>query len=145
MTARHDLGSLCLHEPAGVEVGGTQFPARVVLGTLVYSSKVQARWYRLWVSRAGTGYEPTGEALFATGAFTNFGSYNNPVMDKLISQTQTSNSLAVFHQYATYAAEQLPYIWIPDPYQIQAVSSKLHGVTFSPFYTLLPEYWYFTK
>jgi hypothetical protein len=45
----------------------------------------------------------------------------------------------------TPPAEQLPYIWIPDPYQIQAVSSKLHGVTFSPFYTLLPEYWYFTK
>ena len=93
----------------------------------------------------GPGYEPTGEALFATGAPTNFGSYNDPVMNKLISETHTSGSLAVFHQYATYAAEQLPYIWIPDPYQIQAVSSKLHGVTFSPFYTLLPEYWYFTK
>jgi len=93
----------------------------------------------------GPGYEPTGEALFQTGDATNFGSYNNPVMKKLISETQTSDSLAVFHQYAAYAAEQLPYIWIPDPYQIQAISSKLHGVTFSPFYTLLPEYWYFTK
>ena len=31
------------------------------------------------------------------------------------------------------------------PYSVQAVSSKLHGVTFNPLYTLLPEYWYFTK
>jgi peptide/nickel transport system substrate-binding protein len=93
----------------------------------------------------GPGYEPTGEALFETGDATNLGSYNNSVMNKLISETHTSDSLAVFHQYATYAAEQIPYIWNPDPYQIQAVSSKLHGVTFSPFYTLLPEYWYFTK
>jgi peptide/nickel transport system substrate-binding protein len=93
----------------------------------------------------GPGYEPTGEPLFETGDATNLGSYNNPVMNELISETHTSDSLAVFHQYATYAAEQLPYIWNPDPYQIQAVSSQLHGVTFSPFYTMLPEYWYFTK
>jgi hypothetical protein len=25
------------------------------------------------------------------------------------------------------------------------VSSKLHNVAFSPMFTLLPEYWYFTK
>jgi peptide/nickel transport system substrate-binding protein len=93
----------------------------------------------------GPGFEPTGESLFATGAATNFGSYNNPLMNSLISETHTSNSLSVFRQYAAYAAQQLPYIWNPDPYQIQAVSSKLHGATFSPLYTLLPEYWYFTK
>jgi peptide/nickel transport system substrate-binding protein len=93
----------------------------------------------------GPGFEPTGEPLFETGDATNLGSYNNPAMNKLISETHTSDSLEVFHQYATYAAEQLPYIWNPDPYQIQAVSSNLHGVTFSPFYTMLPEYWYFTK
>jgi len=93
----------------------------------------------------GPGFEPTGESLFATGAATNLGSYNSPLMNNLISETHTSNSLSVFHEYATYAAQQLPYIWNPNPYQIQAVSSKLHGVTFSPFYTMLPEYWYFTK
>jgi peptide/nickel transport system substrate-binding protein len=93
----------------------------------------------------GPGFEPTGEPLFATGAARSFGSYNNPLMNRLISATHTSNSLSVFHQYATYAAEQLPYIWNPDPHQIEAVGSNLHGVTFSPFYTLLPEYWYFTK
>jgi hypothetical protein len=37
-------------------------------------------------------------------------------------------------------------MWIPEPnpFQVQAVTSKLHDVTFSPMFTLLPEYWYFT-
>jgi peptide/nickel transport system substrate-binding protein len=93
----------------------------------------------------GPGFEPTGEPLFQTGAGSNSGSYSNPQMDTLITETHTSSSLADFHDYATYAAEQLPFIWMPNSYAVQAVSSKLHGVTFNPLYTLLPEYWYFTK
>jgi len=95
----------------------------------------------------GPGFEPTGEPLFATGAGSNSGNYSDPTMDKLIDETHTSSSLSVFHQYATYGAEQLPFMWIPEPnpFQIQAVTSKLHNVTFSPLFTMLPEYWYFTK
>ena len=53
----------------------------------------------------------------------------------------------MFDQYANYAAQQLPFMWVPtpNPYQISAVTSSLHGVTYSPLFTLLPEYWYFTK
>jgi peptide/nickel transport system substrate-binding protein len=66
-------------------------------------------------------------------------------MDQLITATHTSGSMDTFHEYATYGAQQLPFIWAPNPYSIQAVSSKLHGVTFNALYTLLPEYWSFTK
>jgi peptide/nickel transport system substrate-binding protein len=95
----------------------------------------------------GPGMEPTGEPLFATGAGSNSGNYSNPTMDKLITETHSSSSLAVFDQYATYGAQQLPFMWIPEPnpFQIQAVTSKLKNVTFSPMFTLLPEYWYFTR
>ncbi len=95
----------------------------------------------------GPGFEPTGEPLFATGAGSNSGNYSNPTMDKLIQETHTSGSLSVFDQFANYAAEQLPFMWVPEtePYGVQAVTTKLHGVTFSPLFTLLPEYWYFTK
>ena len=95
----------------------------------------------------GPGFEPTGEPLFATGAGSNSGNYSDPQMDKLITETHTSSSLAVFHQYATYAAQQLPFMWVPEPepFAVQAVTSKLKNVTFSPLFTLLPEYWYFTK
>jgi len=39
----------------------------------------------------------------------------------------------------------LPFLWVPNSYPIQAVNSKLRGVTFNALDTLLPEYWYFTK
>ena len=93
----------------------------------------------------GPGFEPTGEPLFATGAGSNAGNYSDPMMDQLITATHTDSAMSTFDQYATYGAQQLPFIWNPDNYTIQAVSSKLHNVTFSPIFTLYPEYWYFTK
>jgi len=107
---------------------------------------IQVFAYGGW-SFDGPGFEPTGEPLFATGAGSNSGNYSDPTMDKLIDETHTSGSMTVFDNYATYAAQQLPYMWIPNPnpFLIQAVSTKLHGVTFSPMFTMLPEYWYFTK
>jgi peptide/nickel transport system substrate-binding protein len=93
----------------------------------------------------GPGFQPTGEPLFATGAESNSGSYSDPEMDKLINLTHTSSSLQVFQQYAAYLAQQLPFIWTPNAYALQAVSSKLANVAFNPLATTLPEYWYFTK
>jgi len=93
----------------------------------------------------GPGFEPTGEPLFATGAGSNAGSYSDPTEDKLINETHTSSSLGVFDQYATYTAQQLPFIWMPNAYAVQAVSSKLANVTFNPLGDFTPEYWYFTK
>jgi peptide/nickel transport system substrate-binding protein len=103
-----------------------------------------ALMYGLWVYN-GPGFEPTGEPLFQTGAGSNSGSYSNPTMDNLINQTHTNSSLQVFHNYATFTANQLPYIMMPLSYAVNGVSAKLHSVTFNSFATLLPEYWYFTK
>jgi len=93
----------------------------------------------------GPGYEPTGEPLFATGAGSNAGSYSNPTEDKLIQETHTSSSLTTFDQYATYTDQQIPFIWTPNAYAVQAVSSKLANVTFNPLGDLTPEFWNFTK
>ena len=107
---------------------------------------IQVFSYGGW-SFDGPGFEPTGEPLFATGAGSNSGNYSDPTMDKLITQTHTSNSMDVFHSYATYGATQLPFMWVPEPnpFGIQAITSKLKGVTFNPLFTLVPEYWNFTK
>jgi peptide/nickel transport system substrate-binding protein len=93
----------------------------------------------------GPGFEPTGEPLFATGAPSNSGSYSDPREDMLIGLTHTSDSLSVFQQYATYTAEQLPVIWMPNAYVVGATASKLANVNYNPLATLLPEYWYFTR
>lgn len=75
----------------------------------------------------------------------NFGSYNDPTADSLISQT--------YHQQGTldtdenYLAQNLPAIFMPKAdYQLTEVSTKLHGVTpQEPTFNMTPEQWYFTK
>jgi peptide/nickel transport system substrate-binding protein len=101
-------------------------------------------YYGGW-SYNGPGYEPTGELLFATGAESYAGGYSNATEDKLIIETHISNSLSAFDQYATYTAQQLPFISMPNAYPVQAVSSKLVNVTFNPLGDFTPEYWYFTQ
>jgi peptide/nickel transport system substrate-binding protein len=93
----------------------------------------------------GPGYLPTGEPLFLTGAPSNSDNYSNSTVDNLIREIQDNSSMTLFHQYATEVAEQLPFIWVPQVYFIQAVKSDLQGVTANPMYTFLPEYWHFTS
>jgi peptide/nickel transport system substrate-binding protein len=93
----------------------------------------------------GPGFEPTGEPLFATGAGSNSGNYSDPTMDNLITGTHTDSAMSAFDDYATFGAQQLPFIWAPQTTRIYAVNSKLHNVTFNALYTLVPEYWYFTS
>jgi peptide/nickel transport system substrate-binding protein len=93
----------------------------------------------------GPGYEPSGELLFQTGAAWNYGLYSSPQMDTLIRSVQDNASLTVFHDYASYTATQLPVIWLPVPYYVVAVRTKLRGVTQSPLGSLYPEYWYLEK
>jgi peptide/nickel transport system substrate-binding protein len=95
----------------------------------------------------GPGFEPTGEPLFATGAGSNSGNYSNPTMDNLITQTHTNSSISVFHNFATFTAQQLPYMWVPspNPYEIIAVQNKLQNVKYNALFTIFPEYWNFTK
>jgi peptide/nickel transport system substrate-binding protein len=93
----------------------------------------------------GLAPEPTGGQLFTTGAGANGGQYSNPTMNNLITDTETSSSLSVFHNYAAYAAQQLPFIYMPSSYDIMAVRNNVQDVEFSPLFWIFPEYWYLTK
>ena len=95
----------------------------------------------------GPGFEPTGEPLFACGAGSNSGNYCNSQMDNLITQTHTNSDISVFHNFATFTAQQLPYMWVPSPYpyEIIAVQNKLQNVKYNALFTIFPEYWNFTK
>jgi peptide/nickel transport system substrate-binding protein len=128
---------------AGIDLSVTAQAPNTLEGEVVSTNRSWEMALGEWVY--DPDFEPTGEEVFATGAGANAGSYSSPEMDKLITETNTSSSLATFHSYATYAAVQLPWIYTPNSYTIEAVNSNLHGVTFSPLTTFLPEYWYFTK
>jgi ABC-type transport system substrate-binding protein len=66
-------------------------------------------------------------------------------MNKLIAETNASGSLSLYHNFATYAAEQLPYIYMPNQAIVYAVNKNVQGVVFNPLTTLMPEYWSVTK
>ena len=130
---------------AGIQISLAGKTFNTIIGA---DTNANPRWqmafYGGWLFN-GPGFLPTGEPLFQTGAASNSGSYSSGQMDNLILAAQKTSDLSAFHNYATFTAEQLPYIWLPQPYYVQAQKSNLHGVTYNPLFTFLPEYWYFTK
>jgi peptide/nickel transport system substrate-binding protein len=91
--------------------------------------------------------DPSGAGMFNTDAVSNYGGYASPKMDALINATEYGSSPSAFFAYEDYAAQQLPYLWIPDESGIFIYKKNLAGAFPSnPFSaTLNPEVWYFTK
>jgi peptide/nickel transport system substrate-binding protein len=91
--------------------------------------------------------DPTGASFFNTGGFNNLGGYSSAEEDNLINQTEYGSSSSAFDAYEDYTAEQLPWIWLPDPSNLFVYKKNLAGVTpLNPFSgTLNPEVWYYTK
>jgi peptide/nickel transport system substrate-binding protein len=130
---------------AGIQIAVNAESFSTLLGTAVSTNK---NWSMVDISGwayDGPGYLPTGEPLFLTGAPSNSGGYSDPTVDSEIKAIQDNSSISLFHQYATTVSEQLPFMWVPQEYFIQAVNSSLKGVTWNPMYTFLPEYWHYTK
>ncbi|WP_160311097.1 ABC transporter substrate-binding protein [Streptacidiphilus anmyonensis] len=85
------------------------------------------------------GYEPyslypNGTGYFDTGGNGNSGGYSDPEMDQLIKATEYGSSTTVFSQYEDYAAQQLPWLWLPLREGILVYRTKLQGVVpLNPF------------
>ena len=90
---------------------------------------------------------PSGEAIFATGAGVNAGSYSSPTNDANIAAVETSSNPAAFATYENYLGKQLPVLWLPNTYnQISAIKTNLAGADQqSPLLFVNPESWSFTK
>jgi peptide/nickel transport system substrate-binding protein len=91
--------------------------------------------------------EPTGEG-FTTGDAANWGGYSSATMDKLVQETELSSSSSAFAAYETYAAENLPVIYLPanGPYQLSVIKSSVHGATpQNPMSFIDPSAWSVTK
>jgi peptide/nickel transport system substrate-binding protein len=92
-------------------------------------------------------YYPTGGEIFATGAASNNGSWNDSTTNTLINETHTSsNAQQALDAYQNYMARALPVVFTPSPvYEIAAISNNLKGVTLNPYLNITPEQWYLTK
>lgn len=135
---------------AGIQINLTTSPFNQVLATAVACTPSQAacswqsaNWGGGWIF--SPDYYPTGGEIFAAGAGSNSGSYNNSTNNANITATHSPG--ASLNNYENFLALHLPVVWQPNlAYQVTTISSNLHGVTpQNPMLALTPETWYFTK
>ncbi|MGQ4489076.1 peptide ABC transporter substrate-binding protein [Streptomyces sp. SAS_281] len=107
------------------------------------------KWQLSFFGSAGSWYfpaYPSGDSLFATGGGSNFGSYSNPDVDKLVEKTTTDSSDAAMQKYSEALAKDLPVIWLPEPdYQVSVVRSGLGGFAQDSLANFHPAMWKWTK
>src|SRR5665213_397406 len=87
-------------------------------------------------------YFPTGETLFAVGGGFNVGGYDSATMTADIKATDFGHSNLT--AYATYAAQNLPVIYQPEPAPTVETIKTLHskiGFGLSPILNFMPEYY----
>lgn len=106
------------------------------------------KWQLSFFGTAGSWYfpaYPSGDSLFATGGGSNFGSYSNSAVDKLITQTTTSSSNEAVQKYSAALAKDLPVIWLPEPdYQVSVVKNGLGGFAQDSLANFHPAMWKWT-
>jgi peptide/nickel transport system substrate-binding protein len=106
------------------------------------------KWQLSFFGTAGSWYfpaYPSGDSLFQTGGGSNFGSYSNPAVDKLISRTTTSESTEAVQEYSAALAKDLPVIWLPEPdYQVSVVKNGLGGFAQDSLANFHPAMWKWT-
>jgi peptide/nickel transport system substrate-binding protein len=136
----------------GINVSTKPLPFDQVIGQAVpcaITDHAKCGWEMLnwgggWIY--SPDYEPTGEEIFATGAGSNSGNYNNAENNTLIHETNVGSSASVFSQWETFLAKQVPVIWQPVPLGTDEIINNLHGATpINALLNLTPEYWWFSK
>jgi peptide/nickel transport system substrate-binding protein len=106
-------------------------------------------WQLSFFGSAGSWYfpaYPSGDALFASGGGSNFGSYSNSEVDELIDRTTTSSSPDAMLDYSKALAEDLPVIWLPEPdYQVSVIRDGLGGFAQDSLANFHPAMWAWTE
>ncbi|GGN78850.1 ABC transporter substrate-binding protein [Streptomyces albiflavescens] len=107
------------------------------------------KWQLSFFGTAGSWYFsafPTGDSLFQSKGGSNFGSYSNSEVDKLITASTTSNSPQAVRDYSAAVAKDLPVIWLPEPdYQISVVKNGLGGFAQDSLANFHPAQWKWTN
>jgi peptide/nickel transport system substrate-binding protein len=89
-------------------------------------------------------YLPSGENLFVPNGAFNVGSYSDPKMTALINDS--THGTAKLSSYLTYAAQQLPVLFQPQPAtEIEIIKSLKSTIGFAPnpLGNFMPEYYHY--
>ncbi len=104
-----------------------------------------AAWEAALYAQDNPAY-PSGEGLFATGAFYNDNGYSDPTMDKDIAASTDQPGLAGLFAYEAYASAQQPVIFLPNERYTILARDGIHGLSdfMSPMDNWSPEQLYCT-
>ena len=129
---------------AGINVTLGQASFNTVLGNAVpckagsaSCSWEMANWGGGWLF--APDYYPSGEAIFATGAGSNSGSYSDATNDANILATTNKN--VSLNTYENYLTQQLPVVYQPNATATGEVNKSLKGYTPSTLQQINPEAW----
>jgi len=143
----------------GININLTSHPFPTVIGTAIACKPTEPdckwtseNWGAGWIY--GPDFLPTGESLYQNGSVANYGSYNDPKANSLITATITgpaANEKQALTAYAQYIEQQVPVVFGPTSigtYQGDAgtlVAKNLGGYAANALGYMNPEDWYFTK
>jgi peptide/nickel transport system substrate-binding protein len=131
---------------AGIELRLEEQYASALIGEEHVNDRPRLQW-ELSNWHGGWVYEfyPTGEAIFQTGATSNWGAFRDPRADELITRTVTSDEPDAMYEYQEYVAEQVPVLWMPSfPLRLLEVAHNLRGCEpINPCGMINPENWYY--
>ena len=129
---------------AGINVTLGQASFNTVLGNAVPCASTSAsctwemaNWGAGWIF--APDYYPSGEAIFATGAGSNSGSYSDATNDANILATTNKN--VPLNTYENYLTQQLPVVFQPNPTATGEINKSLKGYSSSTLQQLNPEEW----
>ena len=104
-------------------------------------------WQLLNFDRSGYQGVPTGEQKFAPGGPFNAGGYDDPKATELINRTLFTNDPNALTEYQDYLAEQVPWIWTPNPIgTVVAAKPELKDVVPRNVFNLFnPQDWHWSE
>ncbi|PSR37120.1 MAG: ABC transporter substrate-binding protein, partial [Sulfobacillus thermosulfidooxidans] len=134
----------------GIQVSLQSGPFDQVLSTAQQSDP--QKWnMAFWGTSSWTyepDYYPTGGSFYLTGAGANQGGYNDRNMDRLILRSYAPGTPQQIRQaldaYLSYAAHQLPVLFLPYTPSFNEHATDIHGVvsTYNPITTFMyPNHW----
>jgi peptide/nickel transport system substrate-binding protein len=134
----------------GISLQLSSAPFSQVTGSVVPicipgNKSTQCAWQMLnWGGWVYGGY-PSGEQLFATGAQGNYGGWNNPTTNRLVTEVESTSAAQetrALDAYQNDIAVNLPGIlFVPTQGTEVASASGMAGYNNNPFGYLSPETW----
>ena len=140
-------------QAAGISIQLSQKTFNYIASNYNDADPSVAKYTNDWAVENFSGYTdnpyPTQNAIFNTGGSFNSGAYTDPKMDQLIHNSVFGSDPNAVTNEASYEAEQVPALFLPNYDLIWAVSNRVGGTPPSYLaltqYGLWPQFWWVNK